>query len=105
MIRFLFRFIGFWLVAGGFVALIVDGTRSIASSALVFTSTGDAWFALSPGTLEQAERSGRAGLPLVWNTAILPLLSLPAFLLLVVVGLILLALGRVRERSRFEVSR
>lgn len=104
MIRFLFRFIGFWLVAGGFVALIVDGTRSIAASALVFTSAGDAWFALSPGTLERAETSGRASLPFVWNTALLPMLSLPAFLLLVVGGIILLALGRVRERSRFEVS-
>lgn len=104
MIRFLFRFVGFWLLAGGFVALIVDGTRSIAASALVFTSMGDAWFALSPDSLEQAEASGRTGMPEVWNNAILPLLSLPAFLILVVLGVGLLSLGRVRERSRFEVG-
>lgn len=104
MIRFLFRFIGFWLLAGGFVSLIVDGTRSIAAAGLVFTSAGDAWFALSPGSLEQAEKSGRAGMPLVWNNAILPLLSLPAFVLLVVLGVVLMSIGRVRERSRFEVG-
>ena len=104
MIRFLFRFIGFWLLAGGFVALIVDGTRSIAASHLLFTSAGDAWFVISPGSLERLETSGRASLPTVWNVAVLPLLSLPTFLVLVVVGLALLGLGRVRERSRFEVS-
>ncbi|MFS8035450.1 hypothetical protein ACI7BZ_00540 [Xanthobacter sp. AM11] len=104
MIRFLLRFVGFWLLAGGFVALIVDGTRSIAASALVFTSAGDAWFALAPASLERAEASGRAGFPTVWNGVLLPLLSLPAFLLLVVLGVMLLTLGRVRERSRFEVG-
>lgn len=104
MIRFLFRFTGFWLLAGGFVALIVDGTRSIAAAGLVFTSAGDAWFALSPGSLEKAELSGRANIPAIWNTAILPLLSLPAFVLLVVLGVAFMSIGRVRERSRFEVS-
>jgi len=104
MIRFLFRFIGFWLLAGGFVALIVDGTRSIAASAPLFTSAGDAWFIIAPGSLERFEAAGRASLPTVWNVVLVPLLSLPAFVVLVAVGLALLGLGRVRQRSRFEVS-
>lgn len=104
MIRFLFRFVGFWLLAGGFVALIVDGTRSIAAAALVFTSGGDAWFALSPGSLEKVETSARSGIPAVWQSAILPLLSLPAFALLVVLGVAMMSIGRVRERSRFDVG-
>ena len=31
MIRFLLRFLGLWLLAGAFVALVLDGVRSIAS--------------------------------------------------------------------------
>lgn len=104
MIRFLLRFAGFWLLAGGFVALIVDGTRSIAAAGLVFTSAGDAWFALSPGSLERAETSAKAGMPAVWNSVLLPLLSMPAFALLMLLGLMLMGLGRVRERSRFEIG-
>ncbi|MEP9352986.1 hypothetical protein ABLE93_05225 [Xanthobacter sp. KR7-65] len=104
MIRFLLRFTGFWLLAGGFVALIVDGTRSIAASALAFTSAGDAWFALSPGSLERAEASARSGMPTLWNSVLLPALSLPAFALLLLLGLIFMGIGRVRERSRFEIS-
>lgn len=104
MLRFLLRFTGFWLLAGGFVALIVDGTRSIAASGLVLTSAGDAWFALSPGSLERAEASGRAGTPELWSSVLLPLLSTPAFVVLLLLGLVLMALGRVRERSRFEIG-
>lgn len=104
MIRFLFRFIGFWLLAGGFVALIVDGTRSIAASAVVFTSAGDAWYAIAPANLERVEAAGKADMPLLWNHAVAPLISLPAFLLLVVLGVVLMTLGRVRERSRFGVG-
>ncbi|MFG1477715.1 hypothetical protein V5F53_03520 [Xanthobacter sp. V4C-4] len=99
MIRFFFRFIGFWLVAGGFVALIVDGTRSIAASRLVFITVGEAWLALAPQNLERAE----AAAPQIWPS-LMPLLSLPASVLLVLAGLALLGLGRTRERSRFQVG-
>lgn len=104
MIRFLFRFLGFWLLAGGFVALVADGTRSIAASALEFTSAGDAWFMVVPDSLTAFEASGRSALPGLWDHVAAPLLSLPAFLLLGGLGLLLLAIGRVRERSRFELA-
>lgn len=104
MIRFFLRFIGFWFLAGGFVALIVDGTRSIAASALMLTSAGDAWFALSPDSLASVEASARAASPALWNTVITPVLSAPAFVLLLVLGIVLMTLGRQRERSRFETA-
>lgn len=104
MFRFLFRFIGFWLLAGGFVALIVDGTRSIAASALAFTSVGEAWYMAAPASLERAELSARASWPVLWDHAAAPFLTLPAFFVLVLFGVILMALGRVRERSRFEAA-
>lgn len=104
MFRFLLRFVGFWFLAGGFVALIVDGTRSIAASALVLTSAGDAWFAVSPGSLAAMEASTRKISPALWDSAIAPALSAPAFLVLLIFGIVLMMLGRVRERSRFEVA-
>lgn len=104
MIRFLFRFIGFWLLAGGFVALIVDGTRSIAASALLFTSAGEAWFILAPDSLAALEASTRATFPALWEPGLTAVLSLPAFFLLAFVGIVFLAVGRVREHSRFEAA-
>lgn len=38
MLRMLIRFLGLLLLAGGFIALIVDGTRSIAGGRLLVTS-------------------------------------------------------------------
>ncbi len=51
MIRFLFRFVGLWILAGGFVALVLDGVRSIASSEIVTTPLGVTWLATSPDSL------------------------------------------------------
>ncbi|MFG1297731.1 hypothetical protein [Xanthobacter variabilis] len=104
MLRFLLRFVGFWLVAGGFVALIVDGTRSIAASQVLFTSVGDAWGVIAPEKLDEAQASATAAAHWLWPKLVEPMLGLPASVMLVVVGLVLLGLGRARERSRFQAS-
>ncbi|WP_341991170.1 hypothetical protein [Azorhizobium sp. AG788] len=104
MIRFLFRFSGFWLMAGAFVALVVDGTRSIAGSQLIFTSALDSWTAVSPNSLDMAQANLRALSPLAWTGVAAPVLSLPLFLLLGVLGVALLAIGRAPERSPFDAD-
>ena len=104
MIRFLFRFFGFWILAGGFVALVVDGTRSIAGSRLVFTSARDAWTAVSPATFDQARTQVTGLAEWAWPDIAAPVLSLPRFAVLAVVGLLFLAIGRTRRRSRYEVG-
>ncbi|GGF48170.1 hypothetical protein GCM10007301_04330 [Azorhizobium oxalatiphilum] len=104
MIRFLFRFLGFWLMAGAFVALVVDGTRSIAATDIVFTSAARTWFSLSPGTLELAQAKVIALSPVAWTAVVNPLLNLPLFFLLGLVGVICLAIGRVPARSPFEAT-
>ena len=40
MLRFLARAVGLLLVAAGFVGLVIDGTRSMANSAVSFTPLG-----------------------------------------------------------------
>src|ERR1700747_125878 len=41
--RFILRFIGLWLLAGAFVALIIDGTASIAGGSIRFNTFGQTW--------------------------------------------------------------
>ena len=43
MIRFVFRFLGLWILAAGFVFLVRDGTKSIAGNSVFMTSLRDDW--------------------------------------------------------------
>ena len=43
MIRFFLRSLGLWVLAAGFIFLVYDGTKSIASNALFITRIKDVW--------------------------------------------------------------
>ena len=102
MIRFLFRLLGFLILAAGFVSLVVDGTRSIASGALVLTSTEASWAMASPDTLARArELIGRLGVPALVDPGLATALALPTCLTLAVLGILLMLVGR---RSRPQVG-
>ncbi|PZQ13606.1 MAG: hypothetical protein DI565_13770 [Ancylobacter novellus] len=93
MIRFLFRLLGFLILAGGFVALVIDGTRAIASGSIDFTPLAASWGAVSPDTLAKLrEAAGAAQGPLDW------VLAQPTAAVLIVVGVLFMALGRRRRR-------
>lgn len=97
MIRFLLRFLGMWLLAGGFVALVLDGTRSIASSALILTPLGTAWATISPASLARLQALAEQMLPGgLWSTIGGPLLGAPLCAVLAALGLLLMLLGRRR---------
>jgi hypothetical protein len=96
MLRFASRFLGFWLVAAAVVAAVVDGAKSIAASALVTTSVGEAW------TVIASVAAGDSGavplsppwpldLPLQW------LLAAPAVVVLGALGAAFLILGAKRR--------
>ncbi len=104
MIRFLLRFLGFWLLAGGFVALVVDGTRSIAASELVVTSARAGWTAISAGSYGQMEAHLSALAPWLWADIVSPLLDFPLFVVVAVLGLLLMALGRAPRKSRYAAD-
>jgi hypothetical protein len=95
MIRFLLRAIGVLLLAGSFAALVVDGTRSIASAHPVFTSLQQsiAWFGPSAFVAVQRELSGH--LPPAIDHNLLDVLALvPTFLLLGLLGALFMLAGR-----------
>ena len=55
MIAFIARFIGLWMIAGALVALVIDGTKTIAASTLTVTPLGQSWYSISPSTLMSAQ--------------------------------------------------
>jgi hypothetical protein len=101
MIRFLFRFIGLWLLAGAFAALVIDGTRSVAASQLVIAPVRDVWAVISASTLAAAQKQFGAA---PWDQAFALFLSAPLWMLLAVIGLFFLALGRRRRSATIGYS-
>jgi hypothetical protein len=98
LIRFLFRFIGLWILAAGFVALVRDGTKSIAGNAVFITRLGEDWNNFQASSLESlktlVERyAGASG----WEIVSTYLLGAPTWLVLGVIGSILILIGRKKK--------
>ena len=103
MIRFISRFVGLWLIAGALVALVIDGAKSIAASAVTFTRVGMAWLEYSPATLAgvqafiEKDVESHVG-HWVWDPLVQAILWLPVFAALGLLGGILALAGRKRRR-------
>jgi len=106
MIRFILRFFGLLLLAGGFVALIYDGTKTIAGNALVMTPFGDLWRQVHPETLAWTQATLERQAPAwVWDPVTVTLLTAPAWAVLAVLGALLMLAGRRKQPpARFGVE-
>ena len=98
MIRFLFRFIGLWILAAGFVALVRDGTKSIAGNALFTTKLAEDWNNIHASSLESLKAlferyAGASG----WEIASTYVLAAPTWLVLGILGSILILIGRKKK--------
>jgi hypothetical protein len=100
MIRFLIRLLGFLVLAAGFVALVIDGTRSIAAGALLITPARESWGAASPDTLERTrELAASIGVPGLADPGLTTVLAQPTFVVLGVLGVLLMLIGRRPRRT------
>jgi len=98
--RWLARFIGLWLAAGAFVALVIDGAKSIADNALQTEPVGAVWVALSEASFVAAQEGVQRDFsPVLWERLVQPVLMLPVFAVLAILATLFLILGR-RPRSR-----
>jgi hypothetical protein len=98
--RFLLRSLGLLLAAGTFVAVIIDGARSIADDRWRVVSIRAAWAWLSAASLNHAQAWVESVLSaFVWRNIALPVLDLPFFILLIALSALCFWLGR-RPRSR-----
>ena len=98
MVRFLFRFVGLWILAAGFVALVRDGTKSIAGNAIFITKLVDDWNNIQTSSLESlkalVERyTGDSG----WEIVSTYVLAAPTWLVLGILGSILILIGRKKK--------
>ena len=98
MVRFLFRLIGFLLLAVAFIALVLDGTKSIASNKIVTTPLGQTWTDIHSSSLQLLEAAVTRHLAeWLWNPVLLNILTSPTWLVLAVLGVVLLLLGRKKK--------
>ena len=102
MIRFVFRFVGLWILAAGFVALVRDGTYAIAANAVDFTKLGtlnDDWTNIHGASLDAAEGAGRAlcrACGLGGRVSLYPRLP-PTWLVLGIIGSLFILIGRKKK--------
>jgi len=101
MLSFLLRLIGLFALAIAVIALVVDGTRSIAASSLTLSSLGQTWFSLSRDSLAAAQAFVEAQVEShvgawVWDPVIQFLLTLPTFAVFAALGALLILAGRRR---------
>lgn len=94
MLRFLSRLLGFLCLAGGFVALVYDGARSIANNGLRVTSLSDVLLTLFKDKAAGLQATVQGVAPWLWDLAVLPLTLAPASLIGLVLGAALLWLGQ-----------
>jgi hypothetical protein len=105
MIRFLLRFIGFWILAAAFVALLYDGTKTIAGNQVYVTKLGETWNGLHSTSLQLVQPAIERHLAQwLWDPVMLNILTAPTWLVLGIVGALLILLGR-RKRPLIGYAR
>ncbi len=103
--RVLLRLAGFVVVAMAFLLVMLDGTRSIGGGTLVYTSVSEVWRMAHPRSLQMLQPLiEQAKIPYLWDPATLWVLLAPAALVLLVLGLLLVRLGRAREEVSIGYS-
>jgi hypothetical protein len=94
MLRFLLRSVGLVFLAGAFAALVVDGTRSVAAGAPAIYPLGRTVSTLFPADFLKVQALVEAHAPILWDPILVSILLLPAWVVLGLVGIVVLALAR-----------
>jgi hypothetical protein len=95
MIRLTFKIISLISAAAAFAALVVDGTRSLASSQISLVPFGEAFEHVFPHRLEVLQAQIERDLhPLIWDPLVLFLLQSPSWLILALMSYLFMRLSR-----------
>jgi hypothetical protein len=97
MIRFVFRFFGMLLLAGGFAALLYDGTRTIAANTLTMTPLSFTWNNIHSNSLQSLQSVVEKSVPLLWDPVLRTVVAAPTWSVLAVLGLLLMLIGRKKK--------
>jgi hypothetical protein len=98
MIRFLFRFLGLLALALAFIFLVYDGTKSIADQHLYLTTIAQVWAELHQSSLAQVRPMLEGLSSWLWDPVADTILNRgPAWLVLLVLGAVLVVIGRKKR--------
>jgi hypothetical protein len=97
MIRFVFRFLGLWILAAAFIFFIYDGAKSIADNAWRITKVGDVWSSIHQNSLLLLQPAVERHVAEWLWTLIQSVLEQPAWLVLGILGILLMLLGRRKK--------
>jgi hypothetical protein len=99
MISFIFRALGFILLAVAAMFAVIDGTKSIAAEHLRFTASGDAWREIHPASLVAVQHALESTAAFLWSPVLTSLLLVPTSLVIAVVAFIFLKLGNAGRKT------
>ncbi|WP_363350371.1 hypothetical protein [Methylocystis echinoides] len=99
MLRLLTRFLGLLLLAGGFIALIVDGTRSIAGGQLLVTTLRKGLAEAVPALYRSVETSLAGKSAFLWDSVMSTAMLLPVSVTLGGVGALLIVFSHKQEAA------
>jgi hypothetical protein len=105
MIRILFRTVGYLMLAAAFVAAVVDGTRSIASSGWQITTLQAFLERVQPTAIPALKSFATQLHAMAWDPVAVTALKVPLAALLFVLGLVLALLSSPREPEVGIVAR
>ncbi len=99
------RITGIWLMLLAVVALVLDGTKSLAMSQLIWTSLGEQWLNISQKSLEATQYFIETKLhAIVWNPFVYSLLLWPSWAIIGPFGLFLYWLARKKHHTRIYIN-
>lgn len=102
---FMLRLIARPLLLAAVIAMVYDGTRTLASgSGLVFTSLAEHWQLSHPPSLAALKTSLSKLHPMAWEPGALTILKLPTWVVIGTLGLILAWIGRKRPQPKVYVN-
>lgn len=100
VLRFFMRGVGCFLLAAALVAIIADGSRTIAQSELALLSAGEFWSGISSESLAWVRSIlQQSAVPFLGDIVFQNVLNWPLWLVCSLMGFLCLWLGQSRKRS------
>ncbi len=98
----LFRALGWILLFASLAVLVGDGITALQTGAFRFVAAGELWYRLDAGSLNLLQSVIQRYISAwIWDNAFVPALLAPAFIILLVPGILLLLMTRKRRRQKF----
>lgn len=106
MIRLSFKFLGFVVLSLGFVAFVIDGTRTIAGGKISVTTMEETLNSLAGQKLVLFQAMVERNLhPFIWKPVLTTLLLVPTFVFAMLIGYGIIRMARERVQKIGYTSR